>query len=91
MSVNLSKEWQLSQYNCSTPSRTTDSGESASKYARRSPNRRRSDSRATDNEETNFVAKAAFAMAVFAMTPLILFHIVTYFYPDIFMIPIVPN
>lgn len=44
----------------------------------------------TDEEEMRFVKMAAIWMAILGMAPLILFHIVTFFYPDIFMIPVAP-
>lgn len=45
----------------------------------------------TDDDEIEFLTKAVLWMAVLAVTPLILFHILTYFYPDIFMIPVAPT
>ncbi|MCA9112270.1 MAG: hypothetical protein KDA52_20110 [Planctomycetaceae bacterium] len=54
------------------------------------PIRRYSIPPVTDDEEMRFVRNAVIWMAVIAVTPLILFHIITFFYPDIFMIPVAP-
>lgn len=45
----------------------------------------------TNDEETNFIKRAVMWMAILCVTPLILFHIVTFIYPDLFWIPIAPN
>lgn len=47
-----------------------------------------------ENEDAKtlaFLAKAVFWMAVIAMAPLVLFHMILYFSPDLFLIPITPN
>lgn len=45
----------------------------------------------TDDEEETFVVRAAIWMIVLGMTPLILFHIFNFFYPDFLWIPVTPN
>lgn len=45
----------------------------------------------TDDEETKFVANAAIWLAVLAVTPLILFYVLNFLYPDFLLIPITPN
>jgi len=57
----------------------------------REPIRRYSTPTVTDDKETKFIAWAVILMAFFAITPLILFHIVNFFYPDLFWFPITPN
>ncbi len=44
----------------------------------------------TDDKEVRLVTRAVIWMAVLAVTPLILFHINIFFYPNIFMIPVAP-
>ena len=44
-----------------------------------------------DDDERNFIAHAAIWMAVLGITPLILFYILTFFYPDFLWISITPN
>ena len=46
---------------------------------------------ATDDEESKRVARAAICLIVLGIAPLILFYIITFFFPDIFMIPAAPN
>lgn len=45
----------------------------------------------TVDEEAKFVSRAALWMVVLAVTPLILFYIVHFFQPELFLIPITPN
>ena len=40
----------------------------------------------TDDEEVEFVTRAAMWMMVLGVAPLLLFYIVTFFYPDFFLI-----
>lgn len=43
-----------------------------------------------DDEENKFVAKAVFWMILLGITPLILFHLITFFDPNSFGIPGTP-
>ena len=61
------------------------------RYDRSQPTWRRSIPTLTDDAETAFIEKAVIWMLVLALTPLILFHVITFFYPDIVMIPVAPN
>ena len=45
----------------------------------------------TDDEEMKFIAWAVIWIAAVAVTPLILFQIVTYFYPDVLWMLVAPN
>ncbi len=45
----------------------------------------------TDDEESKFVTRVAIWMVVLGVTPMILFYIVNFFYPDLLLIPITPN
>jgi len=54
------------------------------------PIRRDSISQVKHDEEVRFVTRALIWMALLAMAPLILFYVVTLFYPDIFMISVSP-
>jgi hypothetical protein len=42
----------------------------------------------TDDEEMKFVARAVVWMIAFSVIPMILFHIINYFYPEIFLLQI---
>lgn len=44
-----------------------------------------------DDGEMNFVIRAARWMLVLALAPLILFYIVSFLYPELFLIPITPD
>lgn len=44
-----------------------------------------------DDAEMNFVIRAARWMLVLALAPLILFQIVSFLYPELFLIPIAPD
>ena len=63
----------------------------ADRYERPESIRRYSIPPATDDEESKRVARAAICLIVLGITPLILFYIITIFYPDIFMISATPN
>lgn len=45
----------------------------------------------TEDEEMNFVARAALWMVAVGVTPLVLFYIIHFFQPELFLIPITPN
>lgn len=45
----------------------------------------------TDEEEMKFVTRAAMWMVILGVTPMILFYILNFFYPDLLLIPITPN
>lgn len=45
----------------------------------------------TDDEEMKFVTRAAMWMFILGVTPMILFYIVNFFYPDLLLSPATPN
>jgi hypothetical protein len=95
MSAHLIDEQSLANPKQSTPKPSkpktiTASRTVVNRHERVEPIRRYSIPPVTDDEEMRVVKKAVIWMAVLAVTPLILFHIITFFYPDIFMIPVAP-
>ena len=45
----------------------------------------------SDDEELAFVWTCMWCLAALAMAPLILFFFITFFYPDLFLLPITPR
>jgi len=86
MSVNL-----IDKPRASTSKRYKVSHTVIDRRRRRDPMRCYSIPPVTDDEERKFVAAAVTWMAVLAITPLILFHILNFLYPDFLLISIVPN
>lgn len=43
------------------------------------------------DDELALLTKAVVIMTIIALTPFVLMHTVFYFYPEIFMVPIIPN
>ncbi len=55
------------------------------------PRRRVTNQSVTSDAEIAFIKKAVLWMLFLSVAPLILFHIVNYFHPEIFLAPIAPN
>lgn len=47
--------------------------------------------RVTDDEEMSSVTRAVIWVLILAVTPWIVFHLITYFIPDLLWIPITPQ
>ena len=45
----------------------------------------------TESDDMAFLLKAVVPLVVLGITPLILFLILNYFYPNLFLIPVTPN
>lgn len=75
-------------YNTLTPSFRYGKDELASI---RLPHLRYSLPHITSDAEVALVVKAVISMAILGISPLILFHIVHFFCPDLFLVPITPN
>lgn len=86
MSTNLTDEQYVSRYTRFTVSPDIVKRRERQALAKSAP----ASFRAHD-EEWKFVARAATWMFVLALTPLILFCIVNFFYPILFLIPVTPN
>lgn len=97
MSANLIKNqsllkpvWPEPKPRIPTPNRIPVSLPVVKRLEQAEPIRRDSISQVKDDEEIRFVTSALIWMALLAMAPLILFYVVTLFYPDIFMISVAP-
>lgn len=73
------------------PSRPIETHSGAERRVRRKSNWRPLFPPATDDDELKFISRAVMWMLVFAMTPMLLFHLLNYVFPDILHIPIAPN
>ncbi len=95
MSANLIEKRGLTNPERSAPPRSKPeripvSRPVVNRRVRLEPIRRYSVPPIADDEEMRFVRNAVIGMTVLAVTPLILFHIITFYCPDIFMIPVAP-
>lgn len=92
MSAHLIDEQPLIKPKQSTPkpNKITVSRTVVNRHERVEPNQCYSIPPVTNDEEMRLVRNVVIWMAVLAVTPLILFYIITFFYPDIFMIEIAP-
>lgn len=91
MSASLIEERFLSKRQLFKPMRLHASQTVVTPRKRMEPARRIAIPSVTDDEEMKFIKKYVIWMAVLAVTPLTLFCILTFFYPDILLIPIVPT